>query len=71
MRIRSEEKPAEKEMINILAFTKAEGWFVMQEYQISKDMLEKHGKLISKTEPDIFAIFKEHVINKIRDFYGL
>lgn len=57
--------------VNVLNFTKSEGWFVMNHYEIPNSILEKYGRLVSKTEPDIFAIFKEHVINKIRDFYGL
>lgn len=74
MRVRSSSKDdtdVSSETVKLLGFTKSEGWFVMNEYEIPKSILEKHGKLIHKTEPDIFAIFKEHVINKIRDFYGL
>lgn len=74
MKVRSQDKPQTdipEEKIKLLAFTKAEGWFVMEEYELPKSVIEKYGKLVSKTQPDIFAIFKEQVISKIRDFYGI
>lgn len=55
--------------VKLLGFTKKEGWFVFEEYEVPVSSLE--GKKTFSSEPDIFPIFKDQVINKIRDFYGL
>ena len=70
VRIRPEIVQKEGEVVNVLLFSKEEGWFVLSEYEIDKAALEK-GKLISKTEPDIFPILVESLIKKARSLFGI
>jgi hypothetical protein len=50
---------------------KEEGWFCFSEYELPFEVLKEHGKLTAKTNPDIFAIFKDQVTLKVRDILGL
>ena len=39
----------------------------LQSYDISADLLKKHGELVSKTEPDIFAVLLMHLTKAARE----
>jgi hypothetical protein len=66
-----DQKTKKIEMVKIIHPHREEGWFVFTEYEIPLNILEEHGVVLSKTNPDIFAIFKDQVIWKIRDIFGL
>ena len=64
------EKEEVQQTSRVLEFSRADGWFVLSEYEIPTAQL-KAGKLISKTEPDIFPILVEHLIKKARSLFGI
>lgn len=64
-------KASEEVLVKVIYPHKEEGWFCFTEYEIPLSMLQNYGKVISKTNPDIFAIFKDQVTYKIRDLFGL
>lgn len=66
---KKEEK--EQEMTSVFVLSKEDGWFVLNEIEIPKDLIIKNGKIISKSEPDIFPIFIEHLIKAAKKFYGI
>lgn len=47
------------------------GWFCFTEYEVPVDLLEKEGKVISKTNPDIFSVFTGQLIEKARNIFGI
>ena len=60
----------------VIAFFKEEGEgyaaaFGLIEIEISKALLLKHGKVISKSEPDIFNVFVNNVERKLRALLGI
>jgi len=57
--------------VKILFLDKEEGWFVLKEIEIDESILENQGKVIFKTEPDIFPIFKNHLVSKAREIFGI
>lgn len=61
----------EKKTVKILKFNSGGGAYGLTEYEISEDALKKHGKKISETEPDIFAVFVNHLTRKSREILGL
>jgi hypothetical protein len=58
-------------MVRVVFPHKEEGWYVFSEYEIDESVLKEQGTLISKTNPDIFAIFKDQLLWKVRDILGL
>jgi hypothetical protein len=71
VRVRTQEKETMKDPQRIIWFGKEDGWFVFREVEIEKDVLEKFGTVVDKTEPDIFPIFKEILIRKARSIFGI
>lgn len=59
------------EMIKVLTLTVEEGAYCMTEYEIPQDVLKKHGKKLSRSEPDIFAILVNHMTKKAREVLGI
>lgn len=41
------------------------------EYEISEANLKKHGKLVSKTEPDVFGTVMANLERKAREILGI
>jgi len=64
-------KKEDTEVTKFFIFSKEDGWFTLSELEIPKETILKNAKLISKTEPDIFPIFVEHLIRAARKFYGI
>lgn len=64
-------KAPQSELVSVILPQRSEGWFCFTEYQIPLAVLEKEGKLVSKTNPDLFAIFKDQMIWKVRDLFNL
>jgi hypothetical protein len=60
-------EPAKK--IKVLAFSRAHGGFAYTEYEMAEADLKRHGKVLSKIEPDIFAIFSNLLIKKAREIF--
>lgn len=69
IRVKSDSEP--QEMTTLYAFSKSEGWFVLNEIELPKDLVLKNAKVVSKTEPDIFPIFIEHLIKAAKNYYGI
>ena len=65
------QKSEPPKLVRVVYPHKEEGWFCFSEYEIDEAVLLSEGKLLSKTNPDIFAIFKDQVMWKIRDIFGL
>jgi hypothetical protein len=64
-------KSEPSKMVRVVFPHKEEGWYVFSEYEIDESVLKEQGTLISKTNPDIFAIFKDQLLWKVRDILGL
>lgn len=60
-----------QETVRIVLPHKEEGWFCFTEYELPKDILESEGKVISKTNPDIFSVFTGQLIEKARNIFGI
>jgi hypothetical protein len=45
--------------------------FGIQEIEIDDAILKKHGKVLSKSEPDIFPSFLRSVERKARELFGI
>jgi hypothetical protein len=43
----------------------------IHEIEINKDLLLKNGKIIYKSEPDIFEIFRNNLSKKAREIFGI
>jgi hypothetical protein len=54
-----------------LLLDREEGWFIFKEIEIDESILEHQGKVLSKTNPDIFPIFKDQLIIKAREIFGI
>ena len=61
----------EPEMVLVILPRKAEGVFAFTEYKIPLEILEKHGEVTVKSNPDIFAIIKDQLTHKVMDIFGL
>lgn len=61
----------EKKVVKLLAFSVKDGAYGMVEYEIPEDVLKKQAKVISKTEPDIFAVFVNNITKKSRELLGI
>lgn len=61
----------QSEKIHVIYCYPKEGNYAFSEYKISKDILEKHGELLFKSEYDLFAIIKNQITHKIMDILGL
>jgi hypothetical protein len=57
--------------VKVILLGREEGWFIFKEVEIDDSILEHHGKVVYKTNPDIFPIFKEQLIAKARDIFGI
>jgi hypothetical protein len=57
--------------VKILLLDREEGWFIFKEIEIDESILEHQGKVLSKTNPDIFPIFKDQLIIKAREIFGI
>ena len=65
-------KRSEKvDTVRILRPHREEGWFCLSEYEIPVDLLEKEGKLVDKTNPDIWSVFENHFIDKARKIFQI
>lgn len=75
IRVKAPDTPAVKtenpEILHAIVFSIEDGWFCYKDYEISKDVVEKHGKLVDKSNPDIFAIFLGQVTRKLRNLFGI
>ncbi|MGZ3796478.1 MAG: hypothetical protein ACXVB1_08940 [Pseudobdellovibrionaceae bacterium] len=61
-----------KETQKVLAVFKEEGSaFGLIEYEIPTAILKKYGKVVDKTNPDIFAIFLNNATKKFRELFGI
>lgn len=55
--------------VKVLSFVKDEvGGFGLQEFEIDESLL---GKPIDSSLPDVFAIFKNNLVNKAREIFGI
>jgi len=45
--------------------------FGIDEIEISEDMLKKHGKVVNKSQPDIYQTFLSNIEKKAREFFGI
>ena len=45
--------------------------FGINEIEISEDILKKHGKIVSKTMPDIYQTFLSNIEKKAREFFDI
>lgn len=64
-------KEHQSNLVKVIKPHREEGWFVFTEYEIDEEILETHGKVIHKTNPDIFAIFKDQLVNRILSIFEL
>lgn len=65
-----EDQPKELNQ-RVLTFFKDAGAYGLVEIEISKEILIKHGKIVSKSEPDVFAIFIGNLTKKARDLFAI
>ena len=59
------------ETVRVLRPHREEGWFCFTEYELPLELLEKEGKVLNKTNPDIFSVFKDQVIEKLRNIFQI
>ena len=45
--------------------------FGIDQYEIDDAILKKHGKLVSKSNPDILSTFLHNIERKARDIFGI
>lgn len=64
-------EPAKDETQRVIAFYKDHGAYGLYEVELPKAVIEKHGKLISKSEPDVFAVLVTHLTKKAREIFGI
>lgn len=65
------QRAPQSELVSVILPKREEGWFCFTEYQIPLSVLEKEGKVLTKSTPDLFAIFKDQMIWKVRDLFNL
>lgn len=58
-------------LVKVILPTKEQGWFSFIEIEIDEKVLLSNGKITIKSEPDIFAIFKDQVIVKMREIFKI
>lgn len=68
---KKQSEPAQKIKVKVILPKTEEGYYMLEEYEISLETLKKEGSLLDKTLPDIYAVFKDQMINKTRDIFGL
>lgn len=57
--------------VRVIRPFRKEGWFCYQEIEIPLDLLEKEGKVVEETEPDIFQIFADQVTRTTRRIFNI
>lgn len=55
----------------VISFDRKDGWFVFSTYEIQESLLEKHGKKTSEIDPEIFPVFKDQLVRKVRDIFEI
>lgn len=64
-----------KEKVLLISEEKGGGGFArafgIEEIEIDDAILKKHGKVISKSEPDIFSTFLINFERKAREIFGI
>lgn len=64
-----DEAPKEPKKIKILSFPKEGSGLGFIEWEIDPAVLKKHGKELSRIEPDIFAVFLIQIQKKLREIF--
>lgn len=59
------------QLVKVIQLVREHGGYGYVEYEISLDLLKAHGKVLDKSEPDIYAIFVNQVTKKTRDIFGI
>lgn len=71
------QQAAETQLVKVLYFYEGDagGSFAraygFREYEIPLEIIEKHGTLLEKPEPDLFAIFMHNLTKKARNIFGI
>jgi hypothetical protein len=64
-------EPKEDVKVKVLYLYKEENGYGVKEIEISKSVLDKQGKELSKAEPDIFAICINNIVKKCREVFEI
>lgn len=63
--------PKAAKKIKVLSFTKDALEYGYVEWEIDPAILKKHGKQLSKINPDLFAIFLSQLQRKLREIFEI
>jgi len=61
----------EETYVRVIMPHKKEGWFCFTEFEIPLSVLESKSKVVSVSDPDVFAIFKDQVTCRLRSIFGI
>lgn len=64
-------KPVKSDLRKVLMLVKEPGAYGYIEMEIEKDILDKHGKVLSACNPDVFAICINNITKKVRDIFEI
>lgn len=64
-------EPKEDVKVKVMYLFKEEGGYGVQEIEISKSVLDKQGKVLDRSNPDIFAICLNNITKKCRDLFEI
>jgi len=59
------------EMVKVLHFYRQDGAYAYCEIELPKELVENHGKIVSKIEPDILAILVGQLTRKVKELFGV
>jgi hypothetical protein len=62
---------AKSDIKKVLTFVTDANAYGYVEIEITQDALDKYGKVVSKCEPDVFAICINNITKKVRDIFEI
>lgn len=66
-----EEDVVTSKPMTVLHLTKRDGWMCIDEYEIPDAILKKYGKVVSKSDPDIWRVISTKLESRARELYEI
>lgn len=60
-----------EETVKVMITNRGHGAYGLEVYEIDKGVILKNARLVSKYEPDIFAIFINNMVHAARNVFGI
>ena len=56
--------------VQVIRLIKGEGAYGLTIYELPESVLNQHATVVEKSEPDVYAIFVNNIINATRRLFG-